>query len=327
MPVALSAVDAAWAKYAACSGAGAAEAEAPVQQVAEQASTAPSAAIEVTELEFTYPGLDGRPPPGASPLIKEFNLRLAPGERQDNTAADTCGHAHGAQRVLDRSAFHDTNLTASGAITYLGTEWRRALAFAGGEVPLQADIAAKDMLQNAPGADQARLAELMKVMDINPHWRMNKVSDGQRRRVQICMGLAKPFKVLLLDEITVDLDVIGRADLLNYLKKECEERGACVIYATHIFDGIDTWPTHLAYVAEGRLQVFDKLSAIKELRQQSLMETIAVWLRKDREVQKAKRLSKLSQKQEVDGIPVDERTSTLMNNGWTSGRLTPSVKK
>ncbi|KAF5781773.1 putative ATPase, AAA-type, core, P-loop containing nucleoside triphosphate hydrolase [Helianthus annuus] len=65
-------------------------------------------------------------------------------------------------------------------------------------------------------------------------WRMHKVSDGQRRRVQICMGLLKEFKVLLLDEITVDLDVLARADLLTFLKKKCEERGATIIYATHI---------------------------------------------------------------------------------------------
>ncbi|KAJ0501329.1 putative ATPase, AAA-type, core, P-loop containing nucleoside triphosphate hydrolase [Helianthus annuus] len=74
----------------------------------------------------------------------------------------------------------------------------------------------------------------IKVLDIDMSWRMHKVSDGQRRRVQICMGLLKEFKVLLLDEITVDLDVLARADLLTFLKKKCEERGATIIYATHI---------------------------------------------------------------------------------------------
>lgn len=33
------------------------------------------------------------------------------------------------------------------------------------------------------------------VLDIDLSWRMHKVSDGQRRRVQICMGLLKPYKV------------------------------------------------------------------------------------------------------------------------------------
>lgn len=35
----------------------------------------------------------------------------------------------------------------------------------------------------------------VQVLDVNPGWRMNTVSDGQRRRVQLVMGLLKPFKV------------------------------------------------------------------------------------------------------------------------------------
>lgn len=43
-------------------------------------------------------------------------------------------------------------------------------------------------------------------------------------------------------------DVVVRQDLLLWLRKESEERGATVIYATHIFDGLDDWPTHLTYL-------------------------------------------------------------------------------
>lgn len=57
--------------------------------------------------------------------------------------------------------------------------------------------------------------------------------------------------MLLLDEITVDLDVLGRADLMRFLMQECTSRGATIIYATHIFDGLEFWPTHVAYVARG----------------------------------------------------------------------------
>lgn len=95
---------------------------------------------------------------------------------------------------------------------------------------LQGDFPASKMLNGFPGVDPARRAKLMEVLDINPDWRMHTVSDGQRRRVQICLGLLKPFDVLLLDEITVDLDVLGRADLMQFLKEECEQRGATIIY-------------------------------------------------------------------------------------------------
>lgn len=42
---------------------------------------------------------------------------------------------------------------------------------------------------------------------------------------QVCHGirLLKPLQVLLLDEITVDLDVVTRMDLLDFFKEECEQ--------------------------------------------------------------------------------------------------------
>ena len=91
---------------------------------------------------------------------------------------------------------------------------------------IQGDFPASKMLNSLPGIDPVRRAKLIEVLDINPEWRMHTVSDGQRRRVQICLGLLKPFDVLLLDEITVDLDVLGRADLMQFLKEECQQRGA-----------------------------------------------------------------------------------------------------
>lgn len=50
-------------------------------------------------------------------------------------------------------------------------------------------------------------------------------------------GLLQPWELLLLDEVTVDLDVLVRADFLAFLKEETETRGATIVYATHIFDG------------------------------------------------------------------------------------------
>lgn len=60
---------------------------------------------------------------------------------------------------------------------------------------LQGDFPASKMINSIPGIDPARREKLMKVLDINPSWRMHQVSDGQRRRVQICLGLLKPYKV------------------------------------------------------------------------------------------------------------------------------------
>jgi CCR4-NOT complex subunit CAF16 len=107
-------------------------------------------------------------------------------------------------RVLGRSCFHDTTLNFERA--YLDTEWgMRTVAFAGYGVPLQADIAVSAMMTKLQSEYPERRDELIEVLGIDLNWRMHRVSDGQRRRVQIFLGLIRPFKLLLLDEVTVSL--------------------------------------------------------------------------------------------------------------------------
>ncbi|CAI5508697.1 unnamed protein product, partial [Closterium sp. Naga37s-1] len=79
------------------------------------------------------------------------------------------------------------------------------------------------MIYGVADVDATRRDHLVELLDIDLTWRMHRVSDGQRRRVQICMGLLRPFQVLLLDEVTVDLDVVARMDLLSFFQQECEE--------------------------------------------------------------------------------------------------------
>jgi CCR4-NOT complex subunit CAF16 len=61
--------------------------------------------------------------------------------------------------------------------------------------------------------------------------------------VQILLGLLRPASLLLLDEITTDLDLLARIDLLSFLAEECRERGTTILYATHIFDALVSTPS------------------------------------------------------------------------------------
>jgi len=195
-------------------------------------------------------------------------------------------------RVIGRSPFHDIQLTCSGDLSYLGSQWRRDIGCVGNNVSLQGDIGAGQMIFGVPDVDPLRREELIQLLDIDLDWRMNTVSDGQRRRVQICLGLLKPYQVLLLDEVTVDMDVVGRLELLDFFKKESEERGATIVYATHIFDGLEPWVTHLAYVAGGKLQkggIFAEVMA-PELescghggRHKKLLQVVESWLQAEKD--------------------------------------------
>jgi len=222
-------------------------------------------------------------------------------------------------KVLGEPPFHTTHLTMSGNLSYIGGSWTREVAFAGNAIPLSGDFPAGKMIENVQGIDPARRKEIMEVLDVNPDWNMNHVSDGQRRRVQLAMGLLKPYKVLLLDEITVDLDVLGRADLLDYLKKDAKARGACILYATHIFDGLEDWLDSIAFVSRGALQFHKKQEEMPEVQSEGLLHTVASWLR----VEKAK----------YDAMEKDNKSDATKkpdgyyarNNGYSSGTLASTL--
>ena len=146
------------------------------------------------------------------------------------------------------------------------------------------------MIRGVKDVDPERREKLIKLLRIDEDWRMMRVSDGQRRRVQICMGLLKPYKVLLLDEITVDLDIVGRLALLEFLEEECETRGCTIIYATHIFDGIEPWITHFAYLEGGELKRGGTVDTFTELKDRKMLFVIEDWLRKARDERREKKL-------------------------------------
>lgn len=101
------------------------------------------------------------------------------------------------------------------------------------------------------------------MLDIDLDWRMHAVSDGERRRVQLAMGLIRPWRILLLDEITVDLDLLSRSNFLAFLKKETETRECTIVYATHILDNLAEWPTHLVHMSLGKVKEWGEIGGFE----------------------------------------------------------------
>lgn len=108
-------------------------------------------------------------------------------------------------------------------VTFLGTEWAMNPVVRG-------DIVVSHFLDSVGGyRHKERRDRLLDILDVDLDWHMHQISDGERRRVQLVMGLMAPWDILLLDEVTVDLDVLVRDDLLNFLKEESETRGATIL--------------------------------------------------------------------------------------------------
>jgi len=261
-------------------------------------------AIAVRGLDFAYPA-----PPGgmaSPPIFRGFDWTVPAGARCLLLGANGVGKttllrlvagkhlvSPDAVRVLGRPAFHDTGLT-------------RRVAFIGSHFPLDADVAVREILDRrcppgCPADPLARRDALIVALQVDREWHLHRLSSGQRRRVQLLLGLLDPAEVVLLDEVTADLDVLSRADLLSFLKDDSERHGTTVVYATHVLDGLTRWATHLCFLRPGsagegtRVRTMAPLADVEELmtleRSGSpapLLELCERWLRDERAVQVAR---------------------------------------
>ena len=161
-------------------------------------------------------------------------------------------------QVLSKDPFRCTTLNHERS--HMDINWgQRTIAFSGHGIPLQCDIRVGDMMTTLQETYPERREELMRVLEINPDWRMHMVSDGQRRRVQMFLGLLRPYQILLMDEVTISLDALVRWNILQWIKQDIEARNALCIYATHIFDGMNEWASHLIYLNQhGRVDFYDR---------------------------------------------------------------------
>ncbi len=82
------------------------------------------------------------------------------------------------------------------------------------------------------------------------------LSEGERKRVQICRALMADPEILLLDEPAAGLDLGGREDLLKRLAKFSSDPQAPVtILVTHHIEEIPVGTTHALLLKDGHIAV------------------------------------------------------------------------
>uniref|UniRef100_A0A7S2H6R9 ABC transporter domain-containing protein n=1 Tax=Octactis speculum TaxID=3111310 RepID=A0A7S2H6R9_9STRA len=176
------------------------------------------------------------------------------------------------------------------SVGHLSNAWRASLSEitkGGAEVPV-AELK-RTALQHAqkitPEAHSlggeslpARLERLSRILEVADGWFLSKLSSGQKTRVMLLIQLLPPKRIVLLDEVTAELDLRARERLLDFIREDSMALGTTVLYSTHVFEGIDPWPTHVLHLSRSKTA---KLHAMNQLSHQSscpLHETVLGWL-------------------------------------------------
>ena len=102
-------------------------------------------------------------------------------------------------------------------------------------------------------------------MDLDGLWtRMPKnMSGGQKRRLDIVMGLIHEPTLVFLDEPTTGLDPQARANLWEHIRDLRSHRGATVFLTTHYLDEADALSDRILIIDQGRIVAADTADNLK----------------------------------------------------------------
>ncbi|MFI1975902.1 ABC transporter ATP-binding protein [Streptomyces wedmorensis] len=89
------------------------------------------------------------------------------------------------------------------------------------------------------------------------------LSGGQRRRLDLAMGLTHRPEILFLDEPTTGLDPGSRADLWALVRRLRDEFGTTVVLTTHYLDEADALADRLVIVDKGTVVAEGSPAALK----------------------------------------------------------------
>jgi ABC-2 type transport system ATP-binding protein len=118
--------------------------------------------------------------------------------------------------------------------------------------------------------------ELFDQLDLDGLWerKPGAMSGGQRRRLDIAMGLVHDPKLVFLDEPTTGLDPQARANLWQHISSLRTERGATIFLTTHYLDEADALCDRILVIDHGQIVASDTPEALKQSVSGDLVELV-----------------------------------------------------
>ena len=148
---------------------------------------------------------------------------------------------------------------------------KRVIAVSPQETAVAGGLTVKENLELMVGAHglgrelgRERIAEISERLSLGNvmNKRAARLSGGWQRRLSIAMALISHPRVLFLDEPTLGLDVLARAELWDVVRSL---RGdVTVVLTTHYMEEAEALSDRVAIMCRGRLLAFDTVRSIKE---------------------------------------------------------------
>jgi ABC-2 type transport system ATP-binding protein len=110
-----------------------------------------------------------------------------------------------------------------------------------------------------------RAEELLDAFDLTEHAMrpVSTLSGGQRRRLDVAIGLVHTPQLLFLDEPSTGLDPQNRVNLQEQVRRLHDEQGTTIVLTTHYLEEADAIADRVVVIDHGRVIADDTAAALK----------------------------------------------------------------
>ncbi|KEG12313.1 ABC transporter [Trypanosoma grayi] len=217
--------------------------------------------VDVDAVSFEYPFSSNNKAAGG---IHGVNLRVHRGDRVLVVGHNGSGKSTLLAVVAGRRKASKGRATVLGTDAFDNTRLQQHVALIGNPWPPEAFFASTVASIASPAPLLERRQRIADALHLPLQRSVSNMSSGEKRRVQILHGMLQQSLVYLLDECSTDIDVAERKTVLELIKSECSVNRGCCLYATHIFDGVSNWATHVLLMQNGCVVDFKKMNDIEE---------------------------------------------------------------
>ena len=106
--------------------------------------------------------------------------------------------------------------------------------------------------------DEAANRKYMEIFSLDPDKTPRELSEGMKVKLNLAIALSHRAELLILDEPTSGLDPVSREELLDIFRL-LRDRGAAILFSTHITSDLEKCADHIAYIKKGRLVAAGRL--------------------------------------------------------------------
>ena len=122
---------------------------------------------------------------------------------------------------------------------------------------------------------EERIEELVETFSMNAFatQRCEQLSSGQKQRVNIARAVLHDPDVLILDEPTTGLDILGTSEMIDFIQSRRDGR-RCVLFSTHVLSEAERLCDRIGIIYGGDLLGVGTLDELRERTGQHWLEDV-----------------------------------------------------